>query len=133
MRPFLYLCSLLIFILVSLTALIACFRVCCAAMHRVHRIIVSSRVTCHHALKSVVRPLPLTAVSHQRHYAKDIRFGTEARRPMLQGVDMLADAVAVTMGPKVNGRCFHKVHCIQCIWVESFSCLGCIVQLLFFS
>jgi chaperonin GroEL len=35
-----------------------------------------------------------------RHYAKDVRFGAEVRALMLQGVDTLADAVAVTMGPK---------------------------------
>lgn len=34
-------------------------------------------------------------------YAKDVRFGPEVRALMLQGVDILADAVAVTMGPKV--------------------------------
>jgi chaperonin GroEL len=32
--------------------------------------------------------------------AKDIKFGADARTLMLQGVDVLADAVAVTMGPK---------------------------------
>ena len=36
-----------------------------------------------------------------RGYAKDIKFGADARALMLQGVDLLADAVAVTMGPKV--------------------------------
>ncbi|XP_033173453.1 60 kDa heat shock protein homolog 2, mitochondrial [Drosophila mauritiana] len=35
-----------------------------------------------------------------RSYAKDVKFGPEARAMMLQGVDVLADAVAVTMGPK---------------------------------
>lgn len=35
-----------------------------------------------------------------RTYAKDVRFGPEVRAMMLQGVDILADAVAVTMGPK---------------------------------
>uniref|UniRef100_UPI00358E100A 60 kDa heat shock protein, mitochondrial-like n=2 Tax=Myxine glutinosa TaxID=7769 RepID=UPI00358E100A len=35
-----------------------------------------------------------------RFYAKDVRFGAEARALMLQGVDLLADAVAITMGPK---------------------------------
>uniref|UniRef100_A0A8C8TJ58 Heat shock protein 60 n=1 Tax=Peromyscus maniculatus bairdii TaxID=230844 RepID=A0A8C8TJ58_PERMB len=33
-------------------------------------------------------------------YAKDVKFGADARALMLQGVDLLADAVAVTMGPK---------------------------------
>ena len=35
-----------------------------------------------------------------RYYAKDVKFGPEVRALMLQGVDVLADAVAVTMGPK---------------------------------
>ncbi|KAL3094788.1 hypothetical protein niasHS_006083 [Heterodera schachtii] len=35
-----------------------------------------------------------------RGYAKDLKFGSEGRKAMLSGVDMLADAVAVTMGPK---------------------------------
>ncbi|KAG9160545.1 hypothetical protein Leryth_025307 [Lithospermum erythrorhizon] len=41
-----------------------------------------------------------------RNYAaKDIRFGVEARALMLKGVEELADAVKVTMGPKGrNGR-----------------------------
>lgn len=36
----------------------------------------------------------------KRYYAKDIKFGPDVRAVMLQGVDVLADAVAVTMGPK---------------------------------
>lgn len=46
-----------------------------------------------------------SAVARQlavRSYAKDVRFGSEVRALMLQGVDVLADAVAVTMGPKVQ-------------------------------
>ena len=35
-----------------------------------------------------------------RHMAKDVRFGADVRKEMLKGVDVLADAVAVTMGPK---------------------------------
>ena len=34
--------------------------------------------------------------------AKDVRFGAEVRAEMLKGVDVLADAVSVTMGPKVR-------------------------------
>lgn len=37
-----------------------------------------------------------------RYMAKDVRFGPEVRALMLQGVDILTDAVAVTMGPKVR-------------------------------
>lgn len=32
--------------------------------------------------------------------AKDVRFGSEAREKMLRGVDILANAVKVTLGPK---------------------------------
>ena len=32
--------------------------------------------------------------------AKDVRFGTDARARMLRGVDILSDAVKVTLGPK---------------------------------
>merc|ERR1719474_564529 len=49
----------------------------------------------------------LNAISSQRQFnvsasngAKDLRFGSNARTEMLKGVDALADAVAVTMGPK---------------------------------
>lgn len=41
-------------------------------------------------------------LSWSRNYAaKDIKFGVEARALMLNGVEDLADAVKVTMGPKV--------------------------------
>lgn len=41
----------------------------------------------------------------RRNYsAKELKFGPEARGAMLQGVDILTDAVAVTMGPKVRFR-----------------------------
>lgn len=41
-------------------------------------------------------------LSWSRNYAaKDIKFGVEARALMLRGVEELADAVKVTMGPKV--------------------------------
>jgi chaperonin GroEL len=38
--------------------------------------------------------------STRNYAAKDIRFGVEARALMLRGVEDLADAVKVTMGPK---------------------------------
>uniref|UniRef100_A0AAQ4P039 Heat shock 60 protein 1 n=1 Tax=Gasterosteus aculeatus aculeatus TaxID=481459 RepID=A0AAQ4P039_GASAC len=48
-----------------------------------------------------VRPVCRALAPHlTRAYAKDVKFGAEARALMLQGVDLLADAVAVTMGPK---------------------------------
>lgn len=54
------------------------------------------------ARRATTSALKCSSVLSQRHYAKDVRFGADARKPMLQGVDMLADAVAVTMGPKVT-------------------------------
>ena len=37
--------------------------------------------------------------------AKDLRFGGDARQRMLRGVDILADAVKVTLGPKGRTWC----------------------------
>uniref|UniRef100_A0A8C8ZRJ1 60 kDa heat shock protein, mitochondrial n=1 Tax=Prolemur simus TaxID=1328070 RepID=A0A8C8ZRJ1_PROSS len=48
-----------------------------------------------------MRPASRALAPHlTRAYAKDVNFGADARALMLQGVDLLADAVAVTMGPK---------------------------------
>ncbi len=44
--------------------------------------------------------LSATGAHQRRTYAKEVKFGDEARAKMLQGVDILADAVAVTLGPK---------------------------------
>lgn len=49
-------------------------------------------------LKSSVRAVPAV----HRTYAKDLKFGADARQLMLEGVDILANAVSVTMGPKVR-------------------------------
>lgn len=53
-------------------------------------------------LTKLAQPSRRTANSlvSARTYAKDIKFGDESRALMLQGVDILADAVAVTLGPK---------------------------------
>ncbi len=32
--------------------------------------------------------------------AKDIKYGAKAREKMMRGVDILADAVKITLGPK---------------------------------
>uniref|UniRef100_A0A8C8K164 60 kDa heat shock protein, mitochondrial n=1 Tax=Oncorhynchus tshawytscha TaxID=74940 RepID=A0A8C8K164_ONCTS len=48
-----------------------------------------------------MRPVCRALAPHlTRAYAKDVKFGADARAMMLKGVDLLADAVAVTMGPK---------------------------------
>ena len=78
-------------------------------MHRVIRSLAVRRAA---ASLNPTAPLSAPAAisaasSNQRHFnvsanqsAKDLRFGSDARTEMLKGVDALADAVAVTLGPK---------------------------------
>merc|ERR1719366_17435 len=48
-----------------------------------------------------LRRVSLVAPRHVRHMSgKDVRFGNDARALMLEGVNRLADAVQVTLGPK---------------------------------
>ena len=47
------------------------------------------------AIRSAARPMGVRTMA-----SKDVKFGVEARAMMLQGVDRLADAVQVTLGPK---------------------------------
>jgi chaperonin GroEL len=50
-------------------------------------------------------------VAWSRNYAaKEIKFGVEARALMLKGVEELAEAVKVTMGPKVTKQTFRFLH-----------------------
>jgi chaperonin GroEL len=52
-------------------------------------------------VRQSVRAQDISQVQWVRRFsAKDIRFGVEARALMLKGVEQLADAVQVTMGPK---------------------------------
>ena len=53
-----------------------------------------------HRFSRLVKPGGLLV--QRRFMAKDVRFGTDVRAEMLKGVDVLADAVSVTMGPKVT-------------------------------
>jgi chaperonin GroEL len=50
------------------------------------------------ALRGAQRTSAMTGVRHMS--SKELKFGVEARALMLQGVDRLADAVQVTLGPK---------------------------------
>lgn len=43
---------------------------------------------------------PLARIGAVRSMSKDIKFGVDGRAAMLKGVDLLADAVQVTLGPK---------------------------------
>nr|XP_021194311.2 63 kDa chaperonin, mitochondrial [Helicoverpa armigera] len=53
-----------------------------------------------HITRNTFKYLKATNINSCRFYAKEVRFGPDVRSLMLQGVDILADAVAVTMGPK---------------------------------
>lgn len=77
-----------------------------------------------------VRPVCRTLAPHlTRAYAKDVKFGADARALMLQGVDLLADTVAVTMGPKVKRHVWSRKTCsynsdvdLECACVSLYSC-----------
>ena len=65
-------------------------------------------------LQSLARPLSKSArtlaprlgasfsTSSKYESPKEIKFGADAKSLMLQGVDLMADAVGVTLGPKVS-------------------------------
>ncbi|CAK9179963.1 unnamed protein product [Ilex paraguariensis] len=60
---------------------------------------------------STSRNLVCSRVICSRNYvAKDINFGTGARAAMLRGVNELAEAVKVTMGPKGRNVIIQKIH-----------------------
>ncbi|KAH7865923.1 hypothetical protein Vadar_013184 [Vaccinium darrowii] len=60
---------------------------------------------------SASRKLVQSRILQDRNYvAKDISFGTGARAAMLQGVNELAEAVKVTMGPKGRNVIIEKKH-----------------------
>mgnify|MGYP001394611061 CR=1 FL=1 len=48
----------------------------------------------------VQKATPALGSVQQKHFGKEIKFGAEARAQMLEGADMLADAVQVTLGPR---------------------------------
>merc|ERR1712070_987729 len=53
------------------------------------------------AVNSTRRAVPrVSAAVQSRGYAKEIKYGTDAWTLMLAGVNSLADAVEVTLGPK---------------------------------
>ncbi len=64
-----------------------------------------------HRLTRLARPS--AQVFQRRFMAKDVRFGSEVRKEMLKGVDILADAVSVTMGPKVSFACNSKTMAVK--------------------
>lgn len=77
-------------------------------------------------------------ISRRNYAAKEIRFGVEARALMLRGVEELADAVKVTMGPKVSDFCCSLIFfCYRLIAFDltllgimiRVSILNCAVQL----
>ena len=58
---------------------------------------------------------PAALASQRRGYAKELRFGVECRNSVLAGADKLADAVQVTLGPKVRPRAASSgARCVVC-------------------
>mmetsp|Transcript_35023 Transcript_35023/g.107525 ORF Transcript_35023/g.107525 Transcript_35023/m.107525 type:complete len:577 (+) Transcript_35023:385-2115(+) len=53
-----------------------------------------------HLIKAARAAAPAAAARRGMASGKDVKFGVEGRALMLQGVDQLADAVSVTLGPK---------------------------------
>ena len=47
--------------------------------------------------------------------AKDIKFSSDARASMMRGVDILADTVKVTLGPKGRNVVLRKI-----IWFTTY-------------
>ena len=72
-------------------------------MHRLGRLSASLAAKHHRSGHGHVASSRMLSVSSV-HQAKDVRFGAEVRQEMLKGVDVLADAVSVTMGPKVRSH-----------------------------
>lgn len=52
------------------------------------------------SLKSTGKRSAVAAVTTRRHAHKLLSFGSEGRAELAKGVDLLAKAVAVTLGPK---------------------------------
>lgn len=72
-------------------------------MYRVSRALSRSTLSALSRSSNCLSTPAISAVHAQqsrRGAAKDIKFGADVRSQMLTGVDVLADAVAVTMGPK---------------------------------
>ncbi len=79
---------------------VVCVCVCVCVCQCVCTALIHSRcLTDMFALRG--RVLPSVARGARFFAAKDITFGNDARIKLMRGVDRLADAVAVTMGPKV--------------------------------
>ena len=65
-------------------------------------------------LRPLRRSMLISKDATVRSYAKDLKFGADARIAMLAGVDKLADAVATTLGPKVSLNCTFLYHHVLC-------------------
>jgi len=52
------------------------------------------------SVQRTLAPAVATVMPRRNYAAKDVRFGNDGRQAMLEGVNKLADAVAVTLGPK---------------------------------
>jgi len=75
-------------------------------IHLANHLLLQTHLSMYRALTSraVARTAPssVKAIVARRGYAghKELKFGVEGRAALLKGVDILAKAVAVTLGPK---------------------------------
>lgn len=81
-------------------------------MHRISQ--TSTRALRRAAAKAARSQPALTRGAH-----KDIKFSNEGRASILKGVDVLADAVSVTLGPK--GNVFLRVFDVDVLSVSDSS------------
>ena len=83
-------------VLASYPCSIACYRMLSKATRTAPALLRTASVTL--ATRSTI--VGSSLVAQRRTYAKDIKFGNDGRYEMLKGVNKLADAVSVTLGPK---------------------------------
>jgi len=71
-------------------------------MIRCATVLINKNSSIQRGIIQTCQPLLQKLNTHQKRFfsGKDIKFGTEARSLMLRGVEKLADAVSVTLGPK---------------------------------
>lgn len=76
-------------------------------MYRLPSLIRSGRLAL--SSRTLVPRLGASFSTSQKQNAKELKFGADARSSMLLGVEVLADAVAVTLGPKVLTTVFLQI------------------------
>ena len=81
--------------------------------HSISDLIPPATTTMQQIRSNISKITTRTLASSQTTLAKDVHFGKDARDEMFKGVNILADAVATTMGPKGT-----NVQCVQKFWSD---------------